>query len=183
MKLKNILQKVNAVFRKVEEYVLAAIMAVMAILLIYGVFARFVLNSSLQFQEEFGSLLLICSCYIGSIAAVRRSKHIRMVFLSDNLPYKATYALNLFNCLLAAAAFAFFGTLCAQYMLMNIANGRSFMTFQLPRWIVWIPVVVGLYGTALQYLLIVFYNIVDHRQMEGKEQIWIGSERRFGEPE
>lgn len=181
MKFKEQLRKANAVAGKIENVVLAIIMALMTVLLVYNVFLRFALNRSLQFAEEAGSLLLVSVCYLGSITAVRKSKHIRMVLLSDHLSFRKAYVLTLFNQLIPAIAFFYFGKLCFDIMVVNYASGRTFMTFQMDRWIIWIPVVVGLCGTGVQYLIAFLFNVIDRKSMNGKEDIWIGTELKFGD--
>lgn len=181
MKLKETLMAWNRILGKIEDWILVLVVGLMTALLVYNVFSRFVLGSSLQFAEEVGSFLLVTVSYIGCISAVRKSKHIRMVLLSDHLSFHKAYILTMVNLLIPAFAFLGFGFLCIQIMMVNYHSGRTFMTFQMDRWIIWIPVVVGLFGTALQYLLVFIYNAIDYKNMKGKEDIWVGSEVRYGD--
>ena len=181
MKLKDLLMKANHAVRHVEDWILAIIMLLMTVLLVYNVVLRLLFSNSLQFAEEAGSFLLVSVCYLGSISAVRKSKHIRMVLLSDHLSFRGAYVLTLVNQIVPAVAFFFFSYLCFQILMVNYNSGRTFMTFQMDRWIIWVPVVIGLFGTGLQYLTAFFYNLVDHKNMTGKQDIWIGSELKFGD--
>lgn len=181
MKLKEILMAFNRILGKLEGWILTIVMALMTALLVYNVFSRFILGSSLQFAEEAGSFFLVTVSYIGCITAVRKSKHIRMVLLSDHLSFRKAYILTMINLLIPTVAFFGFGLLCVQIMMVNYHSGRTFMTFQMDRWIIWIPVVVGLFGTSLQYLFVFIYNLIDYKHMKGKQDIWIGSEIQYGD--
>lgn len=183
MKLKRKLMKINAILGRLEGRVLAVIMALMVLILTYNTFGRFVLGKSLQFAEEAGTVLLVTVSYIGCITAVRKSKHIRMVYLSELIPLKETYILTLINLFIPAVTFFFFGYLCFQIMIINYHSGRSFMTFQMDRWTIWLPVVIGLVGTGIQYIIAFTYNIIDRKKINSKGDIWIGSELTNGDIE
>ena len=182
MNLKKKLIKINCWLRKIEEWILGILMALMLILLVCNAFGRFVLHESLQFGEEAASLLLVMVSYLGCITAVRKSKHIRMVLLSDRFSFLPAYILTVINQAIPVGVFSYVGYLCTKIMITNYKSGRMFMTFQMGRWLIWVPVVVGLFGTAFQYFLTLTYNIIDFRHMKSKNDIWIGSEIRQGDP-
>ncbi len=179
--MKNKILILNSYCKKVEEFLLVATIGTMTFLLVSGVVMRFIFNESLAFSEELGSMMLIAAAYIGSPYAVRQSKHIRMVFLSELCSVRFTKILNYFTCLLAGIAFIAFGLMCGEYMLKVMASGRTFMTLHWPRWIVWIPVCLGLILTGVQYFIVLFLNIADRKNITSKADIWIGSECRMGE--
>jgi TRAP-type C4-dicarboxylate transport system permease small subunit len=90
----------------VEDWFAFAFFWVLAIVVFLQFFTRYVLNDSLAWTEEIARYLLICVCFVGSGAAVRKSSHILVEFFYVYLPRGVAWPLSLF---VDWASVAFYG--------------------------------------------------------------------------
>ena len=171
------IQKVNSYLRVLERFLMAFIVGGMAILLIANVFSRVVLNDSISFAEELGSICMIASVYFGCPYCVRKCKHVRMSALMDLIPPRYSKYYAVFIDLITAAVYLFLAYNVGRYCISAYGLGSTTVALRVPRWICILPVVVGCLFTGLQYLLLVVMNLTD------RKHYWIGTERQFGEPD
>jgi TRAP-type C4-dicarboxylate transport system permease small subunit len=73
---------------RVTEYVIAAMMAAMTIIIALQVFYRYVLNDPLSWTEEISRYLMIWICFLGSAMALKYGEHISVTFLQERLPLR-----------------------------------------------------------------------------------------------
>ncbi len=178
----NTILRINRYLRYVEDVFLVIIVSMMAITLIATTFCRF-FGISFRVGEEIAKVLLVSTTYIGSAAAVRKSKHIRMVAISEFAGFKFTRILTLITFTVSGIAFMILTYLCWEFLIFSKESGRTFMSLPLKMWLVWIPVVIGLLLTSLQCFMVVLLNIADWKNINEKNMIWIGSECRYFEGE
>jgi len=176
------LTQFNKYLSYVENVFLSIVVALMAIILVMTTASR-LLGIPFASGEELAGIFLVSSTYIGSAAAVRKSKHIRMVAISEICSFRITRAVTMINLLVAAICFFALGGMCGEYLMFSKASGRVFKSLPFGMWLVWIPVVLGMFLTSIQYIITFMLNIVEWKKIQTKEMIWIGSERRFGDPE
>jgi TRAP-type C4-dicarboxylate transport system permease small subunit len=89
-----------------EDWATLAVFWVLAIVVFYQVFTRYVLNDAAGWTEEISRYLLIAITFLGGAMAVRRGTHIQVDFVYRFLPAKAGRALAL---AVDALRVAFFG--------------------------------------------------------------------------
>jgi len=76
--------------------VLAAVaMVVITIIIPYGVFMRYVMNSASSWPEPFSVLAMVLFSFVGGAAAYRANVHIAVQMLTDAVPARARRALLL----------------------------------------------------------------------------------------
>lgn len=171
-----VLMKINKYIKKLEELILIILVGTMTVVLIANVLYRFILQNSLNYAEELGAYLLVAVTYLGSGYAVRGSKHIRMTAIMEAMSEKMAKRWSIVIDSISSVAFFVIGYLVWLYMMRVMNMGSLTPALQIPRWITILPVVIGMFATGGQYLLLVAMNIID------KENYWIGTERKFGEP-
>jgi C4-dicarboxylate transporter, DctQ subunit len=74
---------------RIESFLLAAGVLLMAANVVANVVGRFVLGRSIQFSEELNQLLIIMITFAGISYAARHARHIRMSAIYDAMPQKA----------------------------------------------------------------------------------------------
>lgn len=171
----NILRTINSALRAGETAIVIITVFLMAIMLVAAVFCRKVLNSSLTFTEELGTVMMVTITYIGSAYAVRGGKHIIMNILVDVLPMKSKKVLVTVTHLITALFMLILAYFSLNYLLSTYELNRITSALRIPYWITLIPLVAGLFLTGIQFLIAFIMNIVD------KEDIYVGSERRYSE--
>ena len=145
---------------RLEAFLLAAGVLLMAANTVSNVVGRFIFGSSIQATEEVNRILIILITFAGISYAARHGRHIRMTAFFDMMPPKARKALMIVIALVTAG---FMFALCWYswgYMMTQMSRGRVLSSLQIPVWItlVWVP--VGFFMTGLQYLLTAIKNIL-----------------------
>ena len=89
----------------------------------YQFFTRYVMNDSAAWTEEIARYLLICTVFVASRPAVRRTRHIHVDFLYRLIPPKAGRALSTLVDVIRIVFFAIAVGLTIQ-MMMRMARCR-----------------------------------------------------------
>jgi TRAP-type C4-dicarboxylate transport system permease small subunit len=82
-------RKLHAIQRKLEGWLLAAAMLVMAAATIVNVFARNLTGDTIAATEELNQFLIVVVCFVGLSYAAGEGRHVRMSALCDALPVRA----------------------------------------------------------------------------------------------
>src|SRR6056297_929795 len=151
---------IDSTISRVESFLLAVGVLLMAANTISNVVGRYVFQSSIFFSEELNRILIILITFAGISYAARQGRHIRMSAIYDALPPKGRKILMIIIALVTAV---FMFGLCYYsfaYMMVQADRGRVLPSLQIPVWItlVWVP--VGFFMTGLQYLLTAIKNII-----------------------
>ena len=168
------LKKFDNAFMKFTEYVLSFSVIAMAAILIAGVIARSVFNSSLTFTEEVGQILNITVTFFAVGYCAKMARHISMSVVYDLLGIKAKKVLQ-FVITLGTAVIMFYLTYLAVCYVMSVKElGRVTPALRIPMWITYIPVPFGFFLGGLEYLRTFFMNIKN-------KDIYVSSVYKLGE--
>jgi len=113
-----------------EDWIVLAVFWVLALVVFYQVFTRYVMNDAAGWTEEISRYLLIAVTFLGGAMAVRRNTHIRVDFLYRFVPSPAQRALALF---VDAVRIAFFGyAVWLTWLLMQRIGSQRMAIVELP---------------------------------------------------
>src|SRR5262249_43002413 len=113
-----------------EDWIVLAVFWVLAFVVFYQVFTRYVLNDAAGWTEEIARYLLIAMTFLGGAMAVRRNTHIQVDFVYRFLPRAGGRALALF---VDAVRIAFFGYACwLTWLLMQRIGSQRMAIVELP---------------------------------------------------
>lgn len=142
-----------------EKQLLAWAVIVMAVNTLGNVFARLGFNSSLFFSEELNQFLIVLVTFVGTSAAARQGRHIRMSALTDLLPDKQRRWMLAFIQTSTAIVVAALAWYAISYILRVQASSRVTPSMQLPVWVtlLWLP--LGLAIASLQFMLAALANL------------------------
>ena len=104
------------------------LLTVLVLVISYVVFARFVLNNSPSWGEEFSLMLMVWICLLSPPEALREGRHLAISLIQDLVPSPAVRIIDLINhaLILAFAVFMMvYGTSLAQLTLRNILPGMG----------------------------------------------------------
>src|SRR6056297_156156 len=151
---------IDSTISRVESFLLAVGVLLMAANTISNVVGRYVFQSSIFFSEELNRILIILITFAGISYAARQGRHIRMSAIYDALPPKGRKVLMI---IIATITAVFMFGLCYysyEFILTQAGRGRVLPSLQIPVWItlVWVP--VGFFMTGLQYALTAIKNLI-----------------------
>ena len=153
-----ILGKIDAGIGWVEVWILSWGIILMAINTIANVFGRYVFNQSIYFSEELNEFLIVIVTFMGLGYATRKGIHIRMSAIYDVLPPKIRKGLMVLIAATTAVMIAILAWYALKYVQKVASRGRITPALQLPLYLTYIWVVIGLVLTSFQYLLTAIRN-------------------------
>ena len=144
---------------RLESFILAAGVLLMALNTVANVVGRFVLGESLFFSEEVNRILIVMITFAGLGYAAMHGRHIRMSALYDALPVKARRALMIIIALITSATMFFLCYYSYTYILSIYKTGRVLPTMGIPLYLMYVWVPIGFTITGIQYLLTAIKNL------------------------
>jgi len=135
-----------------EDWLTLAVFWVLAFVVFYQVFTRYVMNDAAGWTEEISRYLLIAVTFLGGAMAVRRGTHIQVDFVYRFLPPTAGRALAVF---VDAVQIAFFGYAAwLTWLLMQRIGSQRMAIVELPIGLVFGAMLAGfvlMFGRSLQF--------------------------------
>lgn len=166
-----VLKKLNAALRKIERFIVSAGILVIGFLTILNVIYRNVLNHSLSFAQEINGFAIVFVTFLGTAYAAREGRHIRMSALFDILPKKYKKIMLYIMTSLTSLILFYLTFLSGKYIMNVHQHHRVSSVLQVPLYLVWMAVPIGLFIAAIQYALAFIRNI-------NEEEIWISFDKK-----
>ncbi|WP_057465199.1 TRAP transporter small permease [Pseudovibrio sp. POLY-S9] len=154
-----LLVKVDGVISKIEVFILSWGVIAMAVNTIANVFGRYVFHQSIYFSEELNEFLIVIITFMGLGYATRKGIHIRMSAIYDALPQKLRKILMILITITTATMMATLTWYAVEYVAKVASRGRVTPALQVPLYLTYIWVVIGLGLATLQYLLTALRNL------------------------
>ena len=154
-----ILGKVDPGIGRIEIWILSWGVILMAVNSIANVFGRYVFNQSIYFSEELNEFLIVIVTFMGLGYATRKGIHIRMSAIYDVLPARMRKALMVVIATVTAVMMAVLAWYALEYVLKVANRGRITPALQLPLYLTYVWVVIGLALASFQYLLTAIRNL------------------------
>lgn len=153
------LGKIDAVIGRIEVWILGWGIILMAVNTIANVFGRYVFNQSIYFSEELNEFLIVIVTFMGLGYATRKGIHIRMSAIYDALPIKLRKGLMVVIAATTAVVMAVLAWYALEYVQKVASRGRITPALQLPLYLTYVWVVIGLTLASFQYLLTAIRNL------------------------
>ncbi|SFT39109.1 TRAP-type C4-dicarboxylate transport system, small permease component [Pseudovibrio denitrificans] len=154
-----LLGKVDGIICKIEVFILSWGIIAMAVNTIANVFGRYVFHQSIYFSEELNEFLIVIITFMGLGYATRKGIHIRMSAIYDALPKKMRKILMILITIMTATMMAILTWYAVEYVAKVASRGRVTPALQVPLYLTYIWVVIGLALATLQYLLTALRNL------------------------
>src|SRR5882724_6739583 len=134
-----------------EDWIVLAVFWILAAVVFYQVFTRYVLNDAAGWTEEIARYLLIAITFLGGAMAVRRGTHIQVDFVYRFIPPTAGRVMSTF---VDAVRIAFFGyAVWLTWLLMDRIGAQRMAVVELPIGLVFGAMLIGfalMFARALQ---------------------------------
>ena len=144
---------------RIESFILAAGVLLMAINTCSNVIGRFVFAQSLFFSEEVNRILIVLITFAGISYAARQGRHIRMSAIYDALPFMGRKIMMVIICLVTSVTMFLLFYFSVVYIYSVYESGRVLPSLQIGVFWVYVWVPVGLFFTGVQYALTTIKNI------------------------
>ena len=134
-----------------EDWGTLAVFWILAVVVFYQVFTRYVLNDAAGWTEEIARYLLIAVTFLGGAMAVRRGTHIQVDFVYRFIPDAAGRVMSTF---VDAVRIGFFGyAVWLTWLLMARIGSQRMAIVELPIGLVFGAMLIGfalMFGRSLQ---------------------------------
>lgn len=150
---------IAALVARVEEFLLASAVLVIAAMTIANVFCRTALGFSLPITDEVAQVSIIVLCFSGLSYAAGKGRHIRMTAVYDALPPRPRKALMVVITIGTAAILFVLAWYATAYVFtVRRLDGVS-PVLRLPFWTLFCIAPVGLALAGIQYALAAAKNL------------------------
>jgi C4-dicarboxylate transporter DctQ subunit len=153
------LDSIDAKISRLEEFIMATGIILMAINTIVNVISRYIFNHSIIFAEELNSTFILLVTFAGLGYAARHGRHIRMSAIYDHMPDKARKILMTVIVAVTALFMFLLAYYAIQYIYHVYSKGRIMPALGIPVYITYLWVPVGFFITGVQYALTTVKNI------------------------
>ncbi|QLC73217.1 TRAP transporter small permease [Pseudomonas sp. LPB0260] len=154
------LHKLDWLLEKLEAFILASAILLMALNSVGNVFGRYLFNQSIYFSEELNQFLIIFVTFVGCSYAARHSRHISMSAFVEQLTGKPAAASLLLINLLTAALMLWLTWAAVGYVESAARVGRASSALQMPLHYIYLVIPLGLGMTGLQFLRHAFTQLL-----------------------
>lgn len=144
---------------RIEGFLLATGVVLMATNTIVGVVSRFIFNHSIAFTEELNSMFIALVTFAGISYAARQGRHIRMSAIFDTFPDWLRKALMIGISAVTAGFMFFLSYYSTEYISTLMDRGRIMPALGVPIWWAYIWVPIGFFITGIEYVLTVVKNL------------------------
>lgn len=153
-----ILDSIDSRIAKIEEFIMAVGIILMAVNTIANVISRFIFNHSIIFAEELNSTFILLVTFAGMGYAARHGRHIRMSAIYDAMPEKTRKILMTIIVAVTAVFMLILAYYSVQYIYHVYSKGRVMPALGVPVYITYLWVPVGFFITGIQYALTAVKN-------------------------
>ncbi|OLQ88233.1 C4-dicarboxylate ABC transporter permease [Vibrio panuliri] len=161
--LPGLLGRLDNTICKLESFLLAAGVLLMALNTCVNVVARFVFGEGLFFSGEINRILIVLITFSGIGYAARYGRHIRMSAIYDALSFKTRKLLMTVICFFTALVMFALAYFACEYIASIYQRGRILPALGIQIWWIYIWVPLGFLITGIQYALTLFKNITSSK--------------------
>jgi TRAP-type C4-dicarboxylate transport system permease small subunit len=151
--------RISRILQRIEEFLLAYAMLLIALLTIANVFTRVFLGISLAFAEELAQFGIIVVTFVGLSYAASQGRHIRMTAIYDQLSLRLQKVLMIV--ITATTSVLMFAL--AYYAVLYVETvyelGTVSPALQVPLYLVYLTAPLGFVLAGMQYALTVVKNL------------------------
>ncbi len=155
----NIFSKINAITEKIEVFILSTSIILMALNTTINALSRYLFNNSIYFSEEINVFLMISVTFVGLAYAVRKGRNIRMTAIYDMLSHKYKKYLTVLIAFVSSIVMFLLTYEAILYIELIKNINRVSPSLQIPMYIVFTIIPIGLAMSGLQYLMRFVKNI------------------------
>ena len=171
-----LLHALSKVTERIEQTVVIAGILLIMINSTANAIGRYAFGKSLFFSEELNQFLIVAVTFVGFAYAVRKGRNIRMTALYDTFPLRLRKAVMILITLSTSLLLLFLAYQAVLYVAEIKAVNRLSPALQMPVYIVYAVIPVGLFMASLQFAIAFVTNLTH-------PDIWLSFEVTEGDSE
>lgn len=143
-----------------EEVILMCLLVAITIVMTAQIFARYVLNNSMSWPEEFCRYCYVWTTFLSLSYSIRKGNMLRVGVVMDLFPTKVQNSVRILCNLVMLSLFGLFfrHSLIVINNIKNITREMS-TAMRLPMWIVYMSTVIGFGLSFVRSLQMIVHNI------------------------
>ncbi len=158
--LKGLLERLDRIGRFAEDVALVSLLSGMILLAVGQIGLRELLGTGIVWADELVKLMVLWLAMIGSIAACRDNRHIRIDVFSHILPARLILAARIVVDIFAATVCAIIAWQAYRYLQLEI-EFADVVLVDTPAWLAHSVVPIAFALSAYRFLILVFRHIGD----------------------
>jgi TRAP-type C4-dicarboxylate transport system permease small subunit len=144
---KGLLSGIMTGLEKAIQWAVTALIAVMVVNILLGVFSRFVLHLGIPFTEELGRYLMIWAGYLGCVLALKEGSHISITAVVDLFPPSGRPVIRLISRLIVTVFLAVI--VVTSFAHLRTLSIQKSSAMEIPMFIPYLAVTVGAFLMAV----------------------------------
>lgn len=128
---------------KIEELIIAVVLAVMSIITFLNVITRNFIQYSLSYTEEITINLFVLLTFVGAAIGVRRGAHLGFTLILEKSPAKIKKFLILFIGILSVFVFIIVTYFAIDMIMFQYQLGSTTPALRFPKWIFSLAIPLG----------------------------------------
>ena len=142
-----------------EEVLMCILLVCMACVMIYQIFSRFVLNSSISWGEEVTIYMFIWSTFLGISYCIRKRLTIQIEMLVGAFPEGVQKIVLILVDVVQLAMFTYMIPAAYTYLMRTIASGQVSAALQIPMQYVYAAPLVGFVLTDIRLVQDIYFRV------------------------
>ncbi|MFD2637382.1 TRAP transporter small permease [Piscibacillus salipiscarius] len=171
--LKQIFNKVDYAFMKLEEFILSFAIILIAIMIVGNVIAREVFSSgAFYFAYEVSKFAIVIATFMGIGYAARKGRHISMSAFYDFAPLKVRKVMMITINFVTAIVMFVMAYYTYHFVMFEYETGAITTSLQLPRYLMAVFLPIGFFTAGVQFLRNTFINFTK----KAKDKVYLGTD-------
>lgn len=162
--MKRLLSRLDRAGRLLENAALAVLLATLLLLAVGQIVLREVFSTGFLWADELMRLLVLWLAMVGSVAACRDNRHIRIDALSHVLPARAVVLVRVVVDLFAAAVCAVIAWHACRYLALEIEFEDAVLV-DTPAWLAHVIVPLAFLLLAYRFLVLTGIHVLAAREL------------------
>lgn len=142
---------------KLEEWILAATMVVMVVLIFVQVITRYIFESSLSWSEELARYVHIWQIWIGASLAIRKKEHIKVEAFKKLFKEKGQKIIELISLILWFTLAVFLAVAGTDLVTTMFARGQDSPAMQMPMWAIYSAIPIGGFLMSIRLIQQIYF--------------------------
>lgn len=162
--MKIIFQRISSLVESIEKFIIFFSILLMMANSTANAIGRYAFGKSLFFSEELNQFLIIAVTFIGFAYAVRQGRNIRMTAVYDGLGFTAKKVISTVISIVTGLLMLYLSYEALLYVIEVKDINRLSPALQLPVYLIYSVIPLGLFVAGLQYIIAFFMNIT-HKEI------------------
>ncbi|WP_181347698.1 TRAP transporter small permease [Thalassobacillus sp. CUG 92003] len=155
---------------KLEEFILSYAVIIIALMVVGKALSRAIFSYSPPFADEVSQISIVVATFMGISYAARKGRHISMSAFYDMAPFKIRKILAIFIPAVTALFLFLLAYYSYQYVYGVYESGRVTPALQMPAFVMYMFIPIGLLMGGIQFLRNMWINIAN------REEIYLGTD-------